>query len=140
MRAFACLAPAAVAILALAGCNEVVIPGQDTTPIAGNYVVNRVNGNPVPAPGITLTLQPNGSFSGRALCNTYSGRNATKYPGFRVGAFKNGSRTCDRNLQRVELDYFRALTQSTSLTQGAGGISLSGGSVDGRVRIDAVRR
>lgn len=123
MRAYT--AAGLAALMALAACEEVTLPGRDTTPIAGNYAVTRIDGNPVPAPGITLTLRENGTFAGRSLCNTYQGRNATSFPGFRVGAFSNTRRGCDPNLQRVEIDYFQALTKATSLTQGSGGISLS---------------
>lgn len=142
MRIVSAALPAAL-ILAVAGCTELTVPGRDTSPIAGNYAISRVNGAGVPAPGITMTLQPNGSFSGRSLCSTYSGRNANKYPGFKVGAFtqNRGTRACDRNLERVDASFFRALTQSTSLAQGSGGLSLQGGVAgENKTSIDATRR
>lgn len=115
---------AAVSTLAVSACSEIVVPGQDTTPVPGNYLVRTVNGTNMPE-GVTFTLQPDGQFAGKGPCNDYNGASARPLPGFQATRFASTRKMCDANTMRFEQMFFTALTQANSLTQGAMSISLS---------------
>lgn len=130
MRGRAIAAPLAglalFAGLALAGCAPVRPAAADD----GAMRLVRMNGADA-APGITLRLADDGSFSGHGGCNGYSGRNAETPPEFRSVEVMQTLMACvDQNVMEREARYHDALTKARRITETDGGVTLTGDGVE----------
>ncbi|KAJ56921.1 hypothetical protein ACMU_00075 [Actibacterium mucosum KCTC 23349] len=59
----------------------------------------------------TITLEPGGTFNGRAPCNSFSGNITVPYPWFATGRIAATRRACDG--LREEQDFFATLSEMT---------------------------
>ncbi|WP_347267801.1 META domain-containing protein [Paracoccus sp. (in: a-proteobacteria)] len=120
--------PAAIAAtLALTACEPSGASSASGANIpTGPYVLVGIGSDTVPQRNIGLTINADGSVSGKAPCNTYSAPQTAEPPGFALGPMVTTRMACGGANGRLETRYLAALSAATGIGYEGGVLTITG--------------
>lgn len=121
------LSAALAAVTALAACEPTAVPTDPASNIpTGQYVLVGIGPETVPQRNVDMTINADGSLSGRGPCNQYNATQIETPPAFKVGAVTNTMMACSGLAGSLESRYFAALGQANGIKFDGGVLIISG--------------
>ncbi|SIQ03866.1 Heat shock protein HslJ [Paracoccus thiocyanatus] len=120
------ISAAFAATLGLAACEPATpdVPGSNIP--TGAYVLVGIGSDTVPQRNVGLTIEADGSVSGRAPCNSYSAAQNAEPPGFALGPLVTTKMACSGRAGELESRYFQALSGADGITFQGGVLTIQG--------------